>query len=103
MNTIEELAEWFSKNKIECRIYCWPVSNWKWAIHCEKADDGIKVEVNTSHKELYIALYDAYEKFQTTAFRGAGNLLAPVIEHKPMTLEEHETKQEKALNDDIPF
>ena len=103
MNTIEELAEWFQKNKITCNIFYRLLGADEWQVVCEKKDDGIELKVRLENKSLYIAMYDAYEKFQTTAFRGAGNLLAPVIEHKPTTLEEHETKQEKALDDDIPF
>ena len=111
MNTIEELAEWFQKNKITCNIFYRLLGADEWQVICEKKDDGIELKVRSENKSLYIAMYDAYEKFQTTAFRGAGNLLAPMIEHKTLPsdtpLYEHQPlakdNNNGDLDDDIPF
>ena len=67
--------------------------------------------INQKANTLYAAMYDAYEKFNQVAKRGAPNLLAPVIEHKTLPsdtpLYEHQplTKDNSNgdLNDDIPF
>ena len=103
--SINQLDEYFTKNKVEVVIYGGKrlVYNGNWIVKLEKTDDCINLKIETKADTLYAAMYDAYEKFNQVAKRGAPNLLAPMIEHKPMTLEEHEIKQAKALDDDIPF
>ena len=82
--SINQLDEYFKKNKCEVHImFISPAYNKTWHVIVKKKDDGIAVEINTTHTSLYSALYDAYEKFNQVAKRGAPNLLAPVIEHKP--------------------
>ena len=106
--SINQIDDYFMKNEITVVIYggsryVYGNKGNKWSVKLEKMDDGIELKIETVAPTLYAAMYDAYEKFNQVAKRGAPNLLTPVIDLKPMTLEEHETKQEKALDDDIPF
>ena len=79
--SINQLDEYFKKNKCEVHImFLNPAYNSTWHVMVKKKDDGIAVEINTAHTSLYSALYDAYEKFNQVAKRGAPNLLAPMIE-----------------------
>lgn len=83
--SINQLDEYFTKNKVEV-VICGGKSfvfGCNWAVKLEKKDDGITVNIETKANTLYAAMYDAYEKFNQVAKRGAPNLLAPVIEHKP--------------------
>ena len=110
--SINQLDEYFKQNKCEVHImFLSPAYNKTWHVIVKKKDDGIAVEINTTHTSLYSALYDAYEKFNQVAKRGAPNLLAPMIEHKTLPsdtpLYEHQPlakdNNNGDLDDDIPF
>ena len=111
--SINQLDEYFIKNKVEVIIYGGKsfVHGGNWAVKLEKQDDGINLKIETKANTLYVAMYDAYEKFNQVAKRGAPNLLAPVIEHKTLPsdtpLYEHQPlakdNNNGDLDDDIPF
>ena len=79
--SINQLDEYFIKNKVEIVIYGGEsfVYGGNWSVKLEKVDDGIKLNIETKADTLYAAMYDAYEKFNQVAKRGAPNLLAPMI------------------------
>ena len=98
--SINQIDAFFKANNCEvhCSTFGKTYGEAKWNIILKKKDDGIGVEITTSHTSLYSALYDAYEKFKQVANRGAPNLLAPMIESKVS-----DAARPSGTNDDIPF
>ena len=99
MNSIEQIAEFFAENKIQCFMSHYPqFANAKWNVKAEKSEDGIKLEVESRSPLLFDAMLDVYEKFTRTAQRGNSHLLAPQLEYRSADMEiVHQD------GDDIPF
>jgi hypothetical protein len=97
METIEQIAEFFAENKIQCYASYYPqYANTKWRVKAEKQEDGIKLEVESFSPLLFDAMLDVYEKFTLTAQRGNSQLLALQLEYRKADME-------IVNGDDIPF
>lgn len=114
MLTYDELDRYFVENKICVVVYGGSKYNYStrekkvhWKVQLEKVDDGIKLDVQSEGVSLYQTMYDAYEKFNRVATRGASNLLAPVIEHKTIEFDDgdpyNEPPSKVDIDDAIPF
>ena len=101
--SINQIDDYFMKNKIAVVIYggsryVYGNKGNKWSAKLEKMDDGIELKIETAAPTLYAAMYDAYEKFNQVAKRGAPNLLAPMIESQVSP-----AARPSGTDDDTPF